>query len=271
MAVHTPHRLPIVLAVAASLLFIIAAFHQRGGVPNAKKLWHRPSFYEVAAKYGTDKVTAHSYHHMYEKYLPAVRMKRIKMLEIGLGCDMGYGPGASYNLWLEYFPYVDLYSIEYDERCARKWARKTSGATIFTGDQADEAFLEEFITDSGGDFDIIIDDGGHTMNQQIKSLEHLWKTVKPGGYYFCEDMQTSYWDSHGGGPTASKENGNQTFVQLVNEMVEDLNSGNRRVNFDGAEEVLGVDCMAEVCGFWKRPEGPDKPVKLERSTKTGAR
>jgi hypothetical protein len=39
MAVHTPHRLPIVLGVVASLLFIIAAFHQRGGVPNAKKLW----------------------------------------------------------------------------------------------------------------------------------------------------------------------------------------------------------------------------------------
>lgn len=39
MAVHTPHRLPIVLGVIASLLFIIAAFHQRGGVPNAKKLW----------------------------------------------------------------------------------------------------------------------------------------------------------------------------------------------------------------------------------------
>lgn len=39
MAVHTSHRLPIVLGVIASLLFIIAAFHQRGGVPNAKKLW----------------------------------------------------------------------------------------------------------------------------------------------------------------------------------------------------------------------------------------
>jgi len=230
----------------------------------------RPSFYEVAAKYGTDKVTAHSYHHMYEKYLPAFRMKRIKMLEIGLGCDMGYGPGASYNLWLEYFPYVDLYFIEYDERCARKWARKTSGATIFTGDQADEAFLEEFITDSGGNFDIIIDDGGHTMDQQIKSLEHLWKTVKPGGYYFCEDMQTSYWDSHGGGPTASKVNGNQTFVQLVNEMVEDMNSGGNRVQFDGAGEVLGVDCMAEVCGFWKRPEGPDKPAVADKLAKVGA-
>ena len=39
MAIHTSHRLPIVLGAIASLLFIIAAFHQRGGVPNAKKLW----------------------------------------------------------------------------------------------------------------------------------------------------------------------------------------------------------------------------------------
>jgi hypothetical protein len=83
-------------------------------------------------------------------------------------------------------------------------------------------------------------------------------------------MQTSYWDSHGGGPTASKVNGNQTFVQLVNEMVEDMNSGGNRVQFDGAGEVLGIDCMAEVCGFWKRPEGPDKPVVADKPVKVGA-
>jgi hypothetical protein len=39
MAVHSAHRLPIILGVVASLLFIVAAFHQRGGVPNANKLW----------------------------------------------------------------------------------------------------------------------------------------------------------------------------------------------------------------------------------------
>lgn len=33
-------------------------------------------------------MTDHSYQHMYEKYLPAIRNKSIKKLEIGLGCDM---------------------------------------------------------------------------------------------------------------------------------------------------------------------------------------
>jgi hypothetical protein len=46
---------------------------------------------------------------MYEKYLPTYRDKRLKMLEIGLGCGMSYGPGVSYYTWLEYFPHVNLY------------------------------------------------------------------------------------------------------------------------------------------------------------------
>lgn len=81
------------------------------------------------------------------------------MLEIGLGCDMNYGPGASYYTWLEYFPNVDLYYIEYDAACAKAWAHKTTGATIFAGDQADVNFLNQFIAAAGADFDVIIDDG----------------------------------------------------------------------------------------------------------------
>ena len=51
----------------------------------------RPSFYDIALSYGTDKVTAHHYHHMYQKYLSPYRDRHLKMLEIGLGCDMSYG------------------------------------------------------------------------------------------------------------------------------------------------------------------------------------
>jgi hypothetical protein len=39
-------------------------------------------------------VTDHSYHNLYEKYLPAYRDKKVKMLEIGLGCGMSYGPAS---------------------------------------------------------------------------------------------------------------------------------------------------------------------------------
>lgn len=48
----------------------------------------RPSFQEIALKYGTTKVTTHRYHFMYEKYLPAIRDRAVKLLEIGLDCNM---------------------------------------------------------------------------------------------------------------------------------------------------------------------------------------
>lgn len=45
-------------------------------------------FEEVALKYGTDKVTSHKYQFMYDKYLRDFHGKPIKLLEIGLGCNM---------------------------------------------------------------------------------------------------------------------------------------------------------------------------------------
>ena len=89
----------------------------------------RPSFLDIASKFGTDKVTTHHYNYskqstlhqsiaspkqltgrytVYEKYLEPIRDRKLKMLEIGLGCNMNYGPGASYHTWLEFLPNVDL-------------------------------------------------------------------------------------------------------------------------------------------------------------------
>jgi hypothetical protein len=135
---------------------------------------------------------------MYEHRLAPLRDKRIKMLEIGLGCDMAYGPGASYYTWLDYFTNVDLYYIEFDAACAEQWANKTTEATIFAGDQASVPFLNQFIKKAGGDWDIIIDDGGHTMEQQRTSLSVLWPYIKEGGIYFIEDLGTSYHPTYGG-------------------------------------------------------------------------
>ena len=120
------------------------------------------------------------------------------MLELGVGCDMTTGPGASYYTWLEYFPHADLYYIESDAACAAQWANRTTGATVFAGDQANVAFLDRFISETtGGDkelFDIVIvDDGEHVASQQQQtSLRHLFKIVKPGGLYFLGNLRTSY-------------------------------------------------------------------------------
>jgi hypothetical protein len=52
--------------------------------------------------------------------------------------------------------------------------------------------LTEMIDNFGGDFDIIIDDGGHSMEQQQVSLGFLFKFLKPGGIFVIEDLETSY-------------------------------------------------------------------------------
>ena len=57
-----------------------------------------PSIHELGEKWGTDKVTGHRYDVMYDFWFAPYRCKKLKLLEIGLGCDMSYGPGKSYHM-----------------------------------------------------------------------------------------------------------------------------------------------------------------------------
>ena len=53
---------------------------------------------------------------------------------------------------------------------------------------------------AGSDIHVLIDDGGHTMEQQQVSLGFLLKHVRPGGYYVIEDVHTSLpalWKGYG--------------------------------------------------------------------------
>jgi hypothetical protein len=61
----------------------------------------------------------------------------------------------------------------------------------YIADQANRSQLKSFIDANGCDFDIILDDGGHSMEQQQVSFGYLFKCVKPGGYYIIEDVHTS--------------------------------------------------------------------------------
>ncbi|CAI7874268.1 unnamed protein product, partial [Closterium sp. NIES-54] len=55
---------------------------------------------------------------------------------------------------------------------------------LMVGDQANGTFLEQVVAEiksAVGLLDFIVDDGGHTMDQQQTSLKHLLPLVKPGG------------------------------------------------------------------------------------------
>ena len=61
---------------------------------------------------------------------------------------------------------------------------------LFKGDQSNIDDLNRFKTEHGDNFDMIIDDGGHTMEQMQVSLNYLWDSVKSGGIYVIEDLHS---------------------------------------------------------------------------------
>jgi len=69
----------------------------------------------------TDKVLDHTYDIMYGHFLLPLRDEKPprprKMLEIGLGCTMAYGPGSSVRLWRGLLPHVELWEAEAHAAC----------------------------------------------------------------------------------------------------------------------------------------------------------
>jgi hypothetical protein len=130
---------------------------------------------------GTDKNTCHSYiEHVYEKEFDPYREKEIELLEIGIET------GGSLKLWKEYFLNaksivgVDISDEKIDQRY-----RNIDGVTMNFGDAYDQKFSDQF-----GQFDIIIDDGPHTLESQLKCIELYLPKLKQHGLFIVEDVQS---------------------------------------------------------------------------------
>jgi hypothetical protein len=66
-------------------------------------------------------------------------------------------------------------------------AYESDEQAIVIGDQADRAFWASFRSRFSS-VDVVIDDGGHTYEQQRVTLEETLPMLRPGGVYICEDV-----------------------------------------------------------------------------------
>ena len=155
---------------------------------------------EIAKKYNCDKLDL-GYTKHYEKKFESIRNNVTKILEIGLNT------GGSHLMWLDYFPNANVYAIDnrivyedkvFDKRTRRDMVmvdgwdiRDKERSFVFRGNQSSVEDLNKFINKNGDEFDIIVDDGGHSMRQQQTSLKILYKYLKSGGIYVIEDLHTS--------------------------------------------------------------------------------
>ena len=127
------------------------------------------------------------YFEVYERYLARFRRSNPIILEIGVEL------GGSLEMWRDYFgPASRIYGIDINPSAKR---HEDVATKVFIGDQQDRAFLRSVLHEIGTP-DVVIDDGGHTANQQITSFEELYPGISESGVYIVEDTHTSLWGGH---------------------------------------------------------------------------
>lgn len=92
--------------------------------------------------------------------------------------------GNSLQMWEEFFPNAEVYGIDIDPECKKL---ESGRKNISIGDQSDEVFLKGVVSDAGGYFDIIIDDGSHVPLHQLSSFNYLFPYLSQHGIYVIED------------------------------------------------------------------------------------
>jgi hypothetical protein len=143
---------------------------------------------------------------VYDKYFHEYRDKEIVFLEIGIA------HGGSLQMWRRYFgEKAKIIAVDVNEEC-KKFAEPNT--IIYIGSQEDENFLAD-LKSKIPKVDILLDDGGHTMSQQITTFKSLFTHVKEDGLYVCEDIHTSYWKDYYGG---YKKKG--TFIEFSKNFID---------------------------------------------------
>lgn len=133
---------------------------------------------EIYIKYSApegwgDKGTLHSYIDLYAKEI--TKRSNISMLEIGVEY------GHSVAMWQEYFNNSKVYGIDIKSNNI-----KFELDNFILGDATDAEVIKKNFPRNK--FDYIIDDGSHTISDQIKSFDILFPKMKKGGKYFIEDV-----------------------------------------------------------------------------------
>lgn len=150
------------------------------------------------------------YFEVYDREFANLRKRDVTFLEIGIY------KGGSIPMWRKFFtPGSKLVFVDIDPAC-RDLVKEDVHVEI--GDQADPAFLA-MLAEKYGPFDVIVDDGGHHVQQQRVSLDHLWPHLKDRGLYLVEDTHTSYWPGFGGGYRDP-----QSFIEHGKDLVDAMHS-----------------------------------------------
>jgi hypothetical protein len=165
------------------------------------------SIYEAYMNVDILSVKHSTYFQVYEELLIKFKNKPITFVEVGVS------NGGSLFMWRKFLGTqariigIDLNPI------AKKF--EEDGFEIFIGSQSDELFWINFFKEVG-QIDVLLDDGGHSNEQQIITLNSCIRNIKDDGLLIVEDTHTSYMPAFGNPSKFSFINYTKYLIDLIN-------------------------------------------------------
>jgi SAM-dependent methyltransferase len=139
--------------------------------------------YDMAASADTDKGTLHSYLDVYAALFGGRRFAVRNVLEVGVNT------GGSIVLWERFFPNARIFGLDVTLDRLRHTVDGSRTKLLVK-----DAYTPEVVAElSDTAFDIIIDDGPHTLESMLFAAANFPGLLREGGVFVIEDVQSPDW------------------------------------------------------------------------------
>jgi len=137
----------------------------------------------------TDKNTNHSYLDLYQNLLCSKKDSARNVLEIGIF------NGGSIKLWYDYFQNATIYALDimedifiYHELKGKDRIKLYPSTNAY-----DEDFFKTNLLDTNNKFDVMLDDGPHTLESMKTFIRLYSQLMTDDGILIVEDIQSIDW------------------------------------------------------------------------------
>lgn len=155
---------------------------------------HHQTLEDLVDNTATDKNTTHSYLSLYESLLFPRQQSTKHVLEIGVG-DFKEKNGGSIKLWKDYFPHATIYGVDVlgPERVIDDLLQDERIVLHLQKNAYDEHVFQELFLDKNIQFDVMIDDGPHTLQTMVRFIQLYSQLLSEDGILIIEDVQSIEW------------------------------------------------------------------------------
>lgn len=142
---------------------------------------------EIVDNTKTDKNTSHSYLDLYEKLLNSKKNTAKNVLEIGIW------DGGSIKLWHDYFNQATIYGLDITNRIPDIINNNDRIKLYMSTNAYDMMFIKNQLINKDVRFDVIVDDGPHSLDSMVVFLSQYSKLLTEDGILILEDIPSIDW------------------------------------------------------------------------------